>query len=79
VGEIMSEEVLYCFEDEDVEQVARNMGENQVRRLPVLNREKRLVGIVAIGDLALSAKPDTTGNTVADISKPGDERSHAAH
>jgi CBS domain-containing protein len=79
VGEIMSEEVLYCFEDEDVEQVARNMGENQVRRLPVLNREKRLVGIVAIGDLALSAKPDTTGNTVADISKPGDERSQAAH
>jgi CBS-domain-containing membrane protein len=75
----MSEEVLYCFEDEDVEQVARNMGENQVRRLPVLNREKRLVGIVAIGDLALSAKPDTTGNTVADISKPGDERSQAAH
>jgi CBS domain-containing protein len=79
VGEIMSEEVLYCFEDEDVEHVARNMGENQVRRLPVLNREKRLVGIVAIGDLALSAKPDTTGNTVADISKPGDERSQAAH
>jgi len=51
VREVMSKEVLYCFEDEDTEEVARNMGDNKVRRLPVLNRSKRLVGIVSIGDL----------------------------
>lgn len=78
VREVMSAEVLYCFEDEDVDHVARNMGDNQVRRLPVLNRDKRLVGIVSIGDLALSAKPDTTGSAVADISRPGGAHSQEA-
>ena len=53
VRDVMSKEVLYCFEDEDVEKVADNMGEQQVRRLPVLDRDKRLVGIVSLGDLSL--------------------------
>jgi CBS domain-containing protein len=79
VREIMSKEVLYCFEDEDVEQVARNMGDNQVRRLPVLNREKRLIGIVSIGDLSLIAEADTTGEAVADISRPGGAHTQSAH
>ena len=52
VRDAMSERVLYCFEDESVESVAENMGRNQVRRLPVLTREKRLCGIVALGDIA---------------------------
>ncbi len=52
VREIMSDKVLYCFEDQPMDEVARNMGKNQVRRLPVLNRKKRLVGILALGDLA---------------------------
>jgi CBS domain-containing protein len=71
VREIMSEEVLYCYDDEEVEKVAKNMAENQVRRLPVVNRDKRLVGIVAIADVARGAKADTAGKTVAGISKPG--------
>ena len=50
--DVMSHEVKYCFEDEDVDHVAENMAELQVRRLPVLNRDKRLVGIVSLGDLA---------------------------
>jgi CBS domain-containing protein len=79
VREIMSAEVLYCFEDEDAEHVARNMGDNQVRRLPVLNRAKQLVGIVSIGDLALNAKPDTVGEAVAEISKPGGSHSQTVH
>jgi CBS domain-containing protein len=79
VSEVMSREVLYCFEDEDVEHVAHNMGDVKVRRLPVLNREKRLVGIVSIGDLSLSAKPDTAGLAVADISRPGGAHSQTAH
>jgi CBS domain-containing protein len=52
VREVMSSEVKYCFEDEDLEHVAKNMGDIQVRRLPVVNRDKRLVGIVALGDIA---------------------------
>src|SRR6266550_6783981 len=52
VHDVMSHEVKYCFEDEDVEHVAENMAELQVRRLPVLNRDKRLVGIVSLGDVA---------------------------
>ena len=52
VREAMSGEVLYCFDDQDIDEVCKNMAEIQVRRLPVVNRDKRLVGIVSIGDLA---------------------------
>src|SRR6266545_3140011 len=52
VRDAMSPEVKYCFEDEDVTHVAENMAELQVRRLPVMNRDKRLVGIVSLADLA---------------------------
>ena len=71
VREVMSPHVLYCYEDDDVDQVARNMGENQVRRLPVLNRSKRLVGIVSLSDLWKEVRPETAVDAVADISKPG--------
>src|SRR5262245_65120665 len=49
----MSPEVKYCFEDEDVAHVAENMAELQVRRLPVMNHDNRLVGIVSLADLAI--------------------------
>lgn len=52
--EVMSKKVLYCFEDQTLEEVTRNLGDNQVRRLPVLNRDKRLVGVLSLGDLAQS-------------------------
>jgi CBS domain-containing protein len=52
VREAMSEGIHYCFEDQTVEEAAEAMGQAQIRRLPVLNRDKRLVGIVALGDLA---------------------------
>jgi CBS domain-containing protein len=79
VSEVMSKEVLYCFEDEDLEHVAKNMGDVKVRRLPVLNRKKRLVGIVSVGDLALSANAQVAGRAVADISKPGGAHSQTVH
>ena len=60
IAEVMSGEIRYCFDDEDVREVARNMGENQLRRLPVLNREKRLVGVVSLGNLALSDDPQAS-------------------
>jgi CBS domain-containing protein len=78
VSEIMSTEVLYCYEDEDVEHVTRNMGDVKVRRLPVMNRQKRLVGIVSIGDLAHEARPAVTGKAVADISRPGGAHTQSA-
>lgn len=71
VREVMSGDVKYCYEDEDLEHVAENMGDLQVRRLPVVNREKRLVGIVALGDIARHEDHHTTGETTADVSKPG--------
>ena len=47
----MTEEVKYCFEDEDIDDICENMSDIQVRRLPVMNRNKRLMGIVSLGDL----------------------------
>ncbi len=52
VREVMSEEVYYCYEDEDAERAAEVMAEHKIRRLPILNRDKRLVGIIALADLA---------------------------
>lgn len=63
IGEVMSPNVRYCFEDEDVEHVAQNMAEIQVRRLPVMNREKRLVGVVSLGNIA-SANNDQASATI---------------
>ena len=54
IREIMSLEVKYCFEDAEVDEVAQNMADIKVRRLPVLNRGKRLVGILSLGDIALT-------------------------
>ena len=71
VAEVMSHEVKYCYDDEDVEEVLANMGDIQLRRLPVLNRNKRLVGIVSLGDLALTGARAKTGQALGDISRPG--------
>ena len=71
VRDIMSKDIKYCYDDEDLEHVAENMGELQVRRLPVVNRDKRLVGIVALGDVARHEDHHTTGETTAEVSKPG--------
>jgi len=60
--------VLYCFEDENVVTVLHNMGENQVRRLPVLDRDKRLVGVVSLGDLSRAAQ-DKAGTALREISE----------
>jgi CBS domain-containing protein len=71
VREVMSREVRFCFEDEDSAHVAKNMAELQVRRLPVLNRDKRLVGIVSLGDLATAAAPEHTAAALQGIAQPG--------
>jgi CBS domain-containing protein len=75
VREVMSPEVKYCFEDEDTDAVARNMAEIQVRRLPVVNRDKRLVGIISLGDLAVTEGAHPAGEAVSGISQPGGQHS----
>jgi CBS domain-containing protein len=71
VRDIMSQEVLYCFEDQDIEEVARNIADVKVRRLPVMNREKRLVGILSLGDMARKANgTDPAGDALKAISEP---------
>ena len=77
VREVMSAEVKYCFEDEDLDHVAKNMGDIRVRRLPVVNREKRLVGIVSLGDVALKGER-AGGKAVKGVSKPGGPHSQQA-
>ena len=79
VRDVMSGEVLYCFDDQEIGDVARNMGDVKVRRLPVVNRDKRLVGIISIGDLALKEEEALTGSAVANISKHGGRHSQATH
>jgi len=71
IGEVMTADVKYCFDDEELEQVSWNMGDIQVRRLPVLNRQKRLVGIISLGDIARSQAGDATAASLHEISRPG--------
>jgi CBS domain-containing protein len=76
VREIMSADVKYCFEDQSIEEVARNMADIQVRRLPVVNRDKRLVGILSLGDLAVRSNC-STNEALRGVSTPGGEHSQS--
>jgi CBS domain-containing protein len=64
----MSAAVHFCYEGDDVEEVAQNMADWRVRRLPVLNLDKRLVGIVSLGDLSRDTSPGSSGAALRDIS-----------
>jgi CBS domain-containing protein len=76
VREVMSMEVKYCFDDEDLDHVAKNMADIRVRRLPVVNREKRLVGILSLGDLALKEE-QAAEKAVSGVSKRGGPHSQS--
>jgi CBS domain-containing protein len=76
VSEVMSPEIKYIYEDETIEDASRNMSELQVRRLPVMNRKKRLVGIISLGDLALNAK-DNAGKALKEVSEPTGQSANA--
>ncbi len=79
VRDAMSPEIKYCFEDEDVAHVAENMADLQVRRLPVMNRDKRLVGIVivSLGDLAIEGSLPKTAKALHGISQPGGQHNQS--
>jgi CBS domain-containing protein len=75
VREVMTEDVKYCYEDDDTADVARNMADIQVRRLPVLTRDKRLVGMISLGDMAVTEGASQAGEAVAGISQPSSQHS----
>jgi CBS domain-containing protein len=75
VSEIMSPEVAYCFEDQRVEEAVALMEVKQIRRLPIMSRDKRLVGIVSLGDLAVhTGNQNLAGEVLAEVSEPSRPR-----
>lgn len=77
IREVMSEEVKYCFDDQEVEDVLENMSDIQLRRLPVVDRDKRLVGIVSITDLAGNGDKARAGEALSDIARPSAQHSQS--
>jgi CBS domain-containing protein len=79
VRDIMSENVLFCFEDDDVEEVAMKMSDAQVRRMPVLSREdETLVGIVSLGDISRSDQGEAASVALDGITDPGGEHNQSS-
>ena len=72
VRDVMSEKIYYCFEDDDIEDAARCMAENRVRRLPILNRDKRLTGIVSLADIAQTGE-ECEKTALEGVSEPSSE------
>ena len=71
VRDVMSEGIAWAYEDDTVEQAAKIMSERQVRRLPVVDRDKRLVGIIALGDFAVErSEIKPAAEALSEISKP---------
>jgi len=71
VADVMTPDVFYCFEEDDVSDAARQMKEKQVRRLVVLNRDRRLIGIVSLGDLAVeTGDRRMAGDALSAVSEP---------
>jgi CBS-domain-containing membrane protein len=66
----MTRDVKYCFVDQQLDEVASNMGEIQVRRLPVLDHDKQLVGILSLGDVAITGD-GAAGRALSGITRPG--------
>lgn len=74
VEDVMTRDTKYCYEDQDTAEIAVNMRDVQLRRLPVVSRDKRLVGIVSLADLAMHDGPGKAGQAIAGISEPSGAR-----
>ena len=71
VRDVMTPKIVYCYEDQEAEEAARLMEDHQIRRLAVLSRDKRLVGMLSLGDLAVKAHDDQlSGATLEHVSEP---------
>jgi CBS domain-containing protein len=71
VEDAMSPKVVYCFDDDDSTDAAQLMQKHQIRRLPIVNRERKLVGIVSLGDIACQTHDEQlSGETIREVSEP---------
>jgi CBS domain-containing protein len=78
VREVMTDKLLFAWDDQDVDEVAIQMSDAQVRRMPILSRqEERLVGMVSIGDLVQSQSGEAAGVALAGVSEPGGEHNQS--
>ncbi len=78
IREVMSEKLLFAWDDQDVDEVAMQMSDAQVRRMPILSRnEERLVGMVSIGDLVQANQGEAAGVAVAGATEPGGEHNQS--
>lgn len=69
VRQIMTPKCIYCFEEDSIEEAAKHMGEHQIRRLPVLNKDKRLVGVISLGDICCKGSKQAAAEALDAISK----------
>jgi CBS domain-containing protein len=78
--DLMTTPAIYCFEDQDVSEAAKIMGENQIRRLVVVSRDdKRIIGVISLGDLARNETTDRSGQVLQKVSEPnGSEKTKNA-
>jgi CBS domain-containing protein len=74
VRDVMTGDVVYCFDDQDSDDAAKLMQDHQIRRVLVMNRDKRLVGIVSLGDLATDGKKKQAGAVLQEVSEPSQPR-----
>jgi CBS domain-containing protein len=70
VRDVMTPEIKYCFADQEIDEISANMADIQVRRLPVLDHDKRLIGIISLCDIAVSDDPDRAAEALSGISRP---------
>ena len=70
VGDVMTPDVKYCFHDQELDEIAANMADIQVRRLPVVDRDKQLVGILALSDIATCEDGGQAAQALSGISRP---------
>ena|SRR5438477_3451732 len=79
IREAMTDHVLYCYEDESVDTAAENMAKLQIRRMPVVNREKRLVGVISLADIARKCDSKQASYALRHIAEPTRESLHLPH
>jgi CBS domain-containing protein len=75
VLDVMSTDLAYCLEEQEVEEAVSLMEARQIRRIPVVNQDKRLVGIVSLADIAVHVRDrDLSGETLEEISEPAEPK-----
>lgn len=79
VRDIMTTHVLYCYEDEPIETAAENMAKLQIRRMPIVNHDKRLVGILSLADIARKCDSRQASHALKHIAQPSRESLHLPH